>query len=106
MSLTDELRDIDWDEAKRIDAFVDFDAQRKAAIYRAMPVGTRVRWKQTPDRGVFEAVGIVSDFAAGVSKAGPWVYVEFTQHPSLEEGRRVVDRFGGAIQLENLEVLP
>lgn len=108
MSLADELAAIDAAELEwRINGN-DFESQRKAAICRAMPIGTRVRWKQTPDREEFEAEGVVTAWVCGVDKERqPWTFVEFTKHPNLESGRRAIQGpFGACIRLESLEVLP
>lgn len=96
-----ELRDIDEAEARWLHRLRDFDKLRERLVHRLLPLGTRIRWKQTENRDVFEAEGIVSRWetekgecpevlCAGYSRkeGGAWVTVKFTKHPGLE--RRLV----------------
>lgn len=106
--VTAELARIEADEREFYARAEDFDSRRKASIVAAMPVGTRVRWRQTAERDVFEAEGVVTAWTCGVNKESgePWTFVEFTKHPNLTEARLAIEGpFGACILLRNLEVL-
>lgn len=106
MTLGERLHDIDWDEALSMNAVVDFAKRRSDIIHEAWPVGTRVRWLQTPNRDVFEAFGVVHEWPARVSPIDrePCVFIEFTKHPSLEAARRSGPMpFVALVQTRNLE---
>lgn len=90
------VREVDEAEARWLHQHRRFDAERQELVLREWPVGTRVRWKQTPWRDVFEAEGVVTRFVteagehpdvicAGYSwlNRDAWVTIRFTKHPGL-----------------------
>lgn len=68
------IRSLDEREAHALNEICRMDEARDRAIKFFWPVGTRVRWKQTTTREVFEAVGVVHEGLARVIDRRPeWI---------------------------------
>ena len=70
------LRTFDEEEARATETISRMAEARDRAIKFFWPAGTRVRWKQTTTREVFEAEGVVTDAPATVStRTANWISV-------------------------------